>query len=66
LPEQPSRRTPLASGRVAAIPTIVRRLAFPLTLGLAVFMFLVVQNRIDKTETKLARAPQDTHYLSFQ
>jgi hypothetical protein len=66
LPEQPSRRTPLADGRVGAIPTIVRRLAFPLTLGLAVFMFLLVQSRIDKTETKLAQAPQDTHYLSFQ
>jgi hypothetical protein len=66
LPEQPSGRTPLADGRVGAIPTIVRRLAFPLTLGLAVFMFLVVQSRIDKTETKLAQAPQDTHYLSFQ
>jgi hypothetical protein len=66
LPERPNRRTPLADRPAPAIPTIVRRLAFPLTLGLAVFMFLLVQSRMDKTETKLAQAPQDTHYLSFQ
>jgi hypothetical protein len=64
--ERHGQRTPLADGWAGAIPKIIRQLAFPLTLGLAVFMFLLIQSRIDNTDSKLVRAPQDTHYLTFQ
>jgi hypothetical protein len=66
MPERPSRRTPLAAGPARAVPEVIRQLAFPLILALAVFMFLVVQSRMDNTDNKLVQAPQDTHYLSFQ
>lgn len=65
-PEQPSRRTPVAGSRPRVIPKVIRQLAFPLILGLAVAMFLGVQSRIDSSESKLVQAPRDTHYLSFQ
>jgi hypothetical protein len=65
-PEHPSRRTQLAGGSPRVIPKVIRQLAFPLILGLAVAMFLGVQSRIDSTESKLVHAPRETHYLSFQ
>jgi hypothetical protein len=64
--EDPSRPARVAGPRAASIPRVIRSLAFPFILGLAVAMFLGVQSRIDGTDTKLLQAPQDTHYLSFQ
>ncbi len=62
----PSERRSIAGPRAPSVSTIIRKLAFPLILGLAVVMFLGIQSRIDGSDTKLLQAPQDTHYLSFQ
>jgi hypothetical protein len=64
--EDPSRPARVAGPRTGSVPRVIRNLAFPFILGLAVAMFLGVQSRIDGTDTKLLQAPQDTHYLSFQ
>jgi hypothetical protein len=64
--EGPSRPTGVARPRAASVPRVVRDLAFPFILGLAVAMFLGIQSRIDGTDSKLIQAPQETHYLSFQ
>ena len=64
--EDRARPARVAGPRVGSVPRLVRDLAFPFILGLAVGMFLSVQSRIDGTESKLLQAPQDTHYLSFQ
>jgi hypothetical protein len=64
--EDPSRPARVAGPRAGSVPRVIRDLAFPFILGLAVAMFLGVQSRIDGTESKLLQAPQDTHYLSFQ
>lgn len=61
-----SRPATVADPRVGSVPRVIRNLAFPFILGLAVAMFLGVQGRIDGTDTKLLQAPQDTHYLSFR
>lgn len=45
-------------GRVAA--EAVQRAAFPLTLALLVGAFLMVQNRVDRRDPKLALAPVDS------
>jgi hypothetical protein len=61
-----TRPARVAGPRPVSLPGVVRDLAFPFLLGLAVATFLGIQSRIDGTETKLLQAPQDTHYLSFQ
>ena len=61
-----ARPARVAGPRTRSVPTVIRDLAFPFILGLAVAMFLGVQSRIDGSDTKLLQAPQDTHYLSFQ
>jgi hypothetical protein len=66
MPQRPDRRTVLAGDPALALPEVIRQLAFPLFLGLAVFMFLLIQSRMDNTDSKLVQAPQDTHYLTFQ
>jgi hypothetical protein len=65
-PKDPSGPARVSGPRPASLPRVVRDLAFPFLLGLAVAMFLGVQSRIDGTDRKLLQAPQDTHYLSFQ
>jgi hypothetical protein len=65
-PRDPSRPARVAGPRTGSVPRVIRNLAFPFILGLAVAMFLGVQSRIDGAESKLLQAPQDTHYLSFQ
>ena len=64
--EDATRPARVAGPRAGSVSRVVRDLAFPFILGLAVAMFLGVQSRIDGTDTKLLEAPQDTHYLSFQ
>ena len=64
--EDATRPARVAGPRAGSVSRVVRDLAFPFILGLAVAMFLGVQSRIDGTDTKLLQAPQDTHYLSFQ
>ena len=64
--EDATRPARVAGPRARSVSRVVRDLAFPFILGLAVAMFLGVQSRIDGTDTKLLQAPQDSHYLSFQ
>jgi hypothetical protein len=64
--DDPSRPARVAGPRTGSVPRVIRNLAFPFILGLAVAMFLGVQSRIDGSESKLLQAPQATHYLSFQ
>ena len=53
---------------VDAVAESGRRLAFPMALGVAVAMFLLVQGRIDRRDPKLALAPVDSRHdvLSFK
>ena len=64
--DDPSRPSRVAGPRAASVPRVIRDLAFPFILGLAVALFLGIQSRIDGTDSKLIQAPQETRYLSFQ
>jgi hypothetical protein len=60
-----ARRSPPASGRVSRlvkaisklVAPVVQRTAFPLILLIVAGLFLLVQDRIDRRDPKLARAP---------
>jgi len=73
---EPSTRVPVRS--VATAPArpstpisqrildLTEQLRFPLILFAAVFMFLLVQNLLDRRDPKLILAPSDTETLAFE
>jgi hypothetical protein len=52
-------------GALVAVARLVRTLAVPLALILLVIGFLFIQNRIDRTDPKLALAPVGSEHLTF-
>lgn len=52
-------------GRTGGIGAAARRLAFPAFLAVLVLAFLVIQNRLDRQDPRLASAPLGPELLTF-
>jgi hypothetical protein len=55
--DEPGVVAAIAEAIAAAIVPVVKRTAFPLILVILGGLFLLIQNRIDSRDPKLARAP---------
>jgi hypothetical protein len=66
-PAVPSRDgTAPRAGRAGGIGAAARQLAFPALLASLVLAFLVIQNRLDRRDPRLASAPLGPELLTFE